>query len=123
VVAENHLLLFPSIREFGGGVVLEAMAMGLAPLVVDYGGPGELVTDGTGFKVPLGERPAIVAALRAQLEHLAAAPGEVAEAGANGRAKVARDFTWAAKARQVATIYDWVLAGGRGPVPAPLEAP
>ena len=82
VAATCTVLAFPSVREFGGGVVLEAMALGLAPVVVDYGGPGELVTANTGFSVPLGRRHEIVDALGATLERLAADPTAVARAGA-----------------------------------------
>lgn len=113
VAADCTALTFPSIREFGGGVVLEAMALGLAPVVVDYAGPGELVVPGTGFKVPLGHRAEIVTAFRGTLERLADDPAAVAAAGAAARARIAAHFTWARKAEQVAGVYDRVLEGGR----------
>ncbi|MER2507726.1 MAG: glycosyltransferase family 4 protein [Amaricoccus sp.] len=109
VAADCGLFAFPSIREFGGGVVLEAMALGLAPLIVDYAGPGELVTGCTGFKVPLGSRAEIVAAFRAELERIAADPGQLAPIGERARARVEALFTWDRKAAQVADVYDWVL--------------
>ena len=54
--AASDLFVFPSIREFGGAVVLEAMAMGAVPLIVNYGGPAELVTDETGIRLDIGPR-------------------------------------------------------------------
>ena len=109
VAARSSLLLFPSIREFGGGAVLEAMALGLAPLVVDYAGPAELLTPATGYTVPLTDRAGIVADLRQTLLRLAGDPADVAARGAAARAAVRADFTWDAKAKQIAQVYDWVL--------------
>lgn len=109
VASGCSVLAFPSVREFGGGVVLEAMALGLAPLIVDYAGPAELLTPDTGHMVPLGDRAAIVAAFEAALARLADDPAGVAAMGQAARATVDRDFTWAAKARQIAQVYDWVL--------------
>lgn len=115
IAARCGILAFPSIREFGGGVVIEAMAMGLAPVVVDYAGPGELVRPGRGFTVPLTDRAGIVADLARLLERLAGDPAAVAAAGAAARDHVARYFTWDRKARQVLRVYDWAL--GRAPRP------
>ncbi len=99
---------FPSIREFGGAVVLEAMALGLVPLVVDYGGPGEHVSPATGFALPLGTRDEIVARLRGVLEQLARDPSGLRAMGRRARERVARHFTWSAKAGQVLEVYRWV---------------
>lgn len=120
VAVRSNLLTFPSIREFGGGVVLEAMALGVVPLVVDYAGPGELVRDGLGFSVPIGPRASIVRNLQVRLEALAADPSGLPEMADAARREVAERFTWSAKARQIARVYDWVLGGGAGDVPALL---
>jgi starch synthase len=108
-LAQADVLGFPSIREFGGGVVLEAMALGVVPIVVDYGGPAELVAPGTGVKLPMAARAEIVRSLRAALERFIAQPSEIRPMGARARSRVFRLFTWDAKAAQILEIYRWVL--------------
>ncbi|MET4103859.1 phosphatidylinositol alpha-1,6-mannosyltransferase [Roseovarius sp. MBR-78] len=115
ILARCHLFAFPSIREFGGGVVLEAMALGVPPLIVDYAGPGELVAEGRGFKVPLGTRAEIVAGFAAALDRLGADRAALAATGQAGRDWVQAQATWPAKARQVRAIYDAVQAGAALP--------
>lgn len=100
---------FPSLREFGGGVVLEAMALGLAPVVVDYGGPGELTPAGCGWTLPMAPRAELVARLRATLSQIGANPAETAAIGRRAQEYAYRNFTWPAKARQMVEIYRWVL--------------
>lgn len=109
VVAGTQLLAFPSIREFGGGVVLEAMALGVVPLVVDYAGPGELVDGTVGYKVPIGTRSQIVERLAHQLDDILADPAEIRPKSAAARERIAGHFTWAAKAAKIRRVYDWVL--------------
>ena len=109
VAAQSSVFAFPSIREFGGGVVLEAMALGLVPLIVDYAGPGELVGPEIGRKVPLGSRAAIVAGFRAELDAMAADPSALVPMAAAARNRVLAAYTWPRKAAQVRQVYDWVL--------------
>lgn len=115
-LAEAHVLAFPSVREFGGGVVLEAMALGVVPVVIDYGGPGELVTPASGFLIPLGSRTEIVERYRALLRRLAMDPSIITPLSVAARERVLRRFTWSAKAGQVLEVYRWVT-GGRGEKP------
>lgn len=123
VAARAQMLVFPSVREFGGGVVLEAMALGVVPVIADYAGPGELVDDSTGFRIPMGSRADLIAGLRAQLQAIAEDPSVLPQMAQAGRARVMRDFTWRAKAAQVARIWQAVLAGEPLPQELPLPQP
>ena len=115
VMQTCHLMAFPSIREFGGGVVLEAMALGVPPLIVDYAGPGELVTASNGLKIPLGARSDIISGFRRALTNLTNDRSALAKLKAAGQADVASRFTWARKAEQIETVYKWALKTGPEP--------
>jgi glycosyltransferase involved in cell wall biosynthesis len=119
-LARADVLVFPSVREFGGGVVLEAMALGVVPVVVRYGGPAELVTHDTGFLVELGSRDALLDRVASLLRRLVAHPEEVAIRSAPARRRVLEEFTWSAKATRMRAVYDWVLGRRERP---PLDPP
>jgi glycosyltransferase involved in cell wall biosynthesis len=111
-----HLFTFPSVREFGGGVVVEAMLLGLVPVVIDYAGPAELVTDQTGFRIPLGTREVVIERLAKLLAELARDRSRLPALGRAARERVLDWFTWERKASQVNEVYAWVL--GKRPKPA-----
>ncbi len=108
-MCRSQVLAFPSIREFGGGVVLEAMALGIVPLIVDYAGPGDLVSVQTGFKVPIGSRQEIVRGFADELAQIVANPGQLAAKSRVAKSRVDELFTWSRKASQVMEVYRWVL--------------
>jgi glycosyltransferase involved in cell wall biosynthesis len=121
-LVEADLFTFPSIREFGGAVALEAMAVGLVPVVMNYGGLGELVTPSTGFLLPMGTRPQIIERLRGLLAHLCDHPHEIDAKSPAALRRAQEQFTWQAKARQIVQVYDWLLrraAKPHFPLPTP----
>jgi glycosyltransferase involved in cell wall biosynthesis len=104
-------LALPSIREFGGGVVIEAMATGVTPIVADYAGPSELVDDNTGIRVPFEDRDSLVEGFRKAIEDVLASPDRLSKLGLAARQKVVEKLTWDAKASQIDQIYKSIQAG------------
>jgi glycosyltransferase involved in cell wall biosynthesis len=109
------VLVFPSVREFGGGVVFEALAVGAVPLVADFGGPGDIVHPEVGYKVPLTTESEVVAQMEKILTELAHNRERLERLRRQGMAYARERLTWDAKAQIVTQIMHWVLA--RGPKP------
>jgi len=104
-------MALPSIREFGGGVVIESMALGVTPIVADYAGPSELVDEKTGIRVPFHDSKSLVEGMRLAIGRIVGAPEMLDKLGVTARQKARETFTWEAKANQVAAIYAAVLSG------------
>jgi glycosyltransferase involved in cell wall biosynthesis len=122
-LADADIMPFPSVREFGGGVVLEAMITGVIPIVIDYGGPGELASDATGFLVPIGNRASIIESFRRILTDLSLHPEKIDSRSKAAIARVERHFTWNAKAERVLRIYDWARDPGSPRPEFPMPIP
>jgi glycosyltransferase involved in cell wall biosynthesis len=100
-----HAFVFPSLREFGGGVVVEAMGSGLPPIVVNYGGPGELVTDECGIRIPMAPREQLVIRLSESMESLLHDPDKCRRMSYQGIDRVRHSLTWPQKAGQIVAVY------------------
>jgi glycosyltransferase involved in cell wall biosynthesis len=109
------VLLFPSIRDFGAGVVFEALACGAVPVVADFGGPGDIVHPDVGYKVPLTNESDVVAQMGKILTELAYNRDRLARLRRQGMVYVRDCLTWEAKAQATIRILHWAV--GQGPKP------
>lgn len=120
IMRNAHVLVFPSIRELGAGVVVEAMACGLACIVVDYGAPGALVGQDRGLAVPLAPKPELTLSVQHALEQLARDPALIDNLGRAAQTHALEFYSWDAKASKIVEVYEWVL-GLRGEKPSFLD--
>jgi glycosyltransferase involved in cell wall biosynthesis len=108
-------MIFPSIRDFGGGVVFEALACGAVPIVADFGGPGDIVRPDVGFKVALTTEDDMVEKMEGVLKLLAGDRKLLERLRQSGRSYARESLTWQAKAQKTTKILNWILR--RGPKP------
>ena len=107
---ETHVFCLPSVRESGGAVILEAMASARPVIVLDYGGPAELVDDRVGRKVPATGNEASIQGIAEALEDAYNNPDAWRTRGLNGRALVASQWSWEAKINAALLTYEEVLS-------------
>lgn len=109
LMRESDIFAFPSIRELGAGVLIEAMACSMACVVVDYGAPGALAQADRGLVLPLSDKATITKNLATGLSELVSSPAAALAFGEKAREFAFRHYTWAAKAEKTVEVYNWVL--------------
>jgi glycosyltransferase involved in cell wall biosynthesis len=115
LMRQSDILVQPSIRELGAGVVIEAMACGLPCVVTDYGGPAMLIDSDRGIKVPVAPYEALRTSIGEALARLADDEDMIVRMGEAAKTHAERHYTWAAKADKLMAVYDWVLGRGHKP--------
>jgi glycosyltransferase involved in cell wall biosynthesis len=109
------VLVFPSVRDFGAGVIFEALACGAVPVVADFGGPGDIVHPEVGYKVPLTNESDFVAQMEKILAELVHNPSLLGRLRQQGMSYARERLTWEAKAQDTTKVLNWALQ--RGPKP------
>lgn len=115
LLALADVVVVPSVRDSQGNqdglptVALEAMAAGKPVVASALGGLPLVVEDGqTGLLVPPGQVEALAEALTSLLQE----PAKARALGKAGQARVERELSWRAVARQYADVYREVLGLG-----------
>ena len=109
------VLVFPSVRDFGAGVVFEALASGAVPVVADFGGPGDIVHPEVGYKVPLTSESEFVSQMEKILTGLAGNRELLNRLREQGISYAQDCLTWDAKAKSTTRVLNWAVR--RGPKP------
>ncbi|MCP2264892.1 glycosyltransferase family 4 protein [Promicromonospora thailandica] len=104
------VFLFPSYREPGGAVVLEAMAYGLPLVVCDRGGPGANVSDACAVRLPVRSPDQLADDAAGAVRRLVADPGLRLRMGAAAREHVAAHHLWSRRVDRMADLYEQVAA-------------
>jgi Glycosyltransferase len=103
------IFCFPSIREFGGAVVIEAMACGLPCIVANNGGIGEYVTEETGFKIEPISREYLTQELTSKIQMLVE-DDQLRESMSASAIERSREFAWDKKAEKIVEIYEHMVS-------------
>jgi glycosyltransferase involved in cell wall biosynthesis len=103
--ANADLFTFPSIREFGGAVVLEAMASGLPCVVTDHGGIGEYVTEESGVKIAPKSREYLIEKFAQAICHFADEPESLLPYSHAARQR-AEKYRWSSKANEILELIN-----------------
>jgi glycosyltransferase involved in cell wall biosynthesis len=102
------IFCFPSIRECGGAVVIEAMAGGLPCIVANNGGIGEYVNEETGFKIEPISKEYLTQELASRIKMLVE-DDKLRESMSAKALERAKEFEWENKARKIVEIYGKML--------------
>lgn len=106
LLEQSHVLVHPSLHDSGGWVCLEAMAAGRPVVCLNIGGPATQVTPQTGIIVPAGSPQQVHSHLVAAFRRLATTPLLRDQLGQRGRRHVETSFSWDAKTRHLAKLYE-----------------
>jgi glycosyltransferase involved in cell wall biosynthesis len=105
----SDVFLFTSLRESGGNVLIESMSHSLPVITLNHHGPGDIVPDCAGIKVPVTTNPSVtVNALAQAVEYMYENPDKRLE-----MAKIAYEFakaqTWSQKAIKISRYYEEIV--------------
>ena len=106
---QADVLVLPSLREPGGAVVLEAMAVGLPVIATNWGGPSDYIDATCGILVEPDSRENFVKGLTEAMLKLAQSPELRESMGRAGYSRVREHFDWERKVDRMIEIYQQTI--------------
>jgi len=114
----SDVFVFPSLRDGGGAVVVEAMAAGKPVVCFDFGGPGVHINAECGFKIPARDPGQAVRDMAAALEKLAHDQRLCAQMGRAAFERARQFYDWDRITERIVDEYEKALGIDRPPMVA-----
>jgi glycosyltransferase involved in cell wall biosynthesis len=114
LMARADIVAFPSFRDGGGAVVVEAMAMGKPVVCLDSGGPGFHVRPAWGIKVAPASVDTVVRDMAAAFARLHDDPALRSSMGREARGRVEDYYLYEKEGERLEEIYRFALSRGDG---------
>ena len=111
--AAADVFVFPSYREPGGNVSLEAMAFGLPVIVCQRGGPGANVDDTCAIRLDAVSPEQLASDCAAAIRTLVDDPELRRRMGEDARTLAATTHLWPQRIERMAMLYDELVAEDR----------
>jgi glycosyltransferase involved in cell wall biosynthesis len=103
---DADIFVLPSLRECGGVVMLEAMAVGLPVVGANWAGPAVHITDETGIRVSVDSQQTYIDGLASAIIQLAKSPELREKMGQAGKQRVLiGDYDWQQKIDHLIQIF------------------
>jgi glycosyltransferase involved in cell wall biosynthesis len=109
MMRQCDMFLFPSLRDGGGAVVVEAMAASKPVVCMDLAGPGVHITKDCGIKIPPLSPDNTVELMAQALEKLYQDRELCAKMGQAGRARAEQVYRWDHLGERLLKIYEEAL--------------
>ena len=109
----SDLFIFPSLRDGGGAVVVEAMAASLPVVCLDIGGPGFHIDDKCGIKIKPNSPEQAIQDMANALEKLYFDKELRSKLARGARKKVESRYDWNKLGERLQKIYQEILNYGK----------
>ena len=110
-LASSHVYLLPSLRDSAGLTLMEAMLSRCVPVVADCGGPGTIVTEDCGCKLPTVSEEKMVEAIAEKIVLLATSPEIRQRLGDEARARIMNFYSADHYIRKIERAYAEAVVG------------
>jgi glycosyltransferase involved in cell wall biosynthesis len=121
-LASCDVFLFPSLRDGGGAVVVEAMAAGKPVICLDIAGPGMHVTEDCGIKVLPKSPEQAVADMGSALERLYTDEESRLRMSRAARTRAEQVYHWDRLGERLLEIYKQALGAAAAEIPKEFES-
>lgn len=101
---------FPSFREPMGGVLFEALHWGLPVIIAGCGGPGYIIDDSCGIRIPVSDPETYPREIAEAVRRLAGEPGLRRQLGVGARNRISSFGTWEMTATRLVHLYREIVS-------------